>query len=78
MYLAQSSYQCCHGQTQFAITTAAFQLLYIATQKKLEKLRAIHCMVFPKLDFMEMPENTPPVSQPLVKQNDYTQEKFLS
>jgi len=66
-----------HGQTQFANTTAAFAALDIATQKKLEKLRAIHCMVFPKLDFVEMPENTPPVSQPLVKQNSYTQEKFL-
>ncbi len=66
-----------HGETHFANTTAAFAALNHKTQKKLETLRAIHCMVFPKTDFVNMPKNTTPVNQPLVKQHAYTGEKYL-
>ncbi|MFC3051553.1 TauD/TfdA dioxygenase family protein [Kordiimonas pumila] len=65
------------GHTQFANTTAAFAALDKAAQEKYESLRVLHCMVFPEIDFVDMPENTAPVSQPLVKQNSHTGEKFL-
>jgi len=65
------------GDTQFANTMAAFQNMDEETRDRLEKLRVIHCMTFPDIDFVNMPDPTPPVSQPLVKQNPRNGKKFL-
>lgn len=65
------------GHTQYANTVAAYAALDKETQEKFDKLRVLHCMVFPEVEFVDMPDNTPPVSQPLVKKNSHTGEKFL-
>jgi alpha-ketoglutarate-dependent taurine dioxygenase len=65
------------GHTQFADTMAAYQNMDDETQSQLDKLRMIHCMVFPDVDFIDLPDPTPPVSQPLVKQSPHNGKKFL-
>lgn len=65
------------GHTQFANTMAAYEALNQETREHMDQLRVIHCMVFPDIDWVDMPDPTPAVSQPLVKQHACNGKKYF-
>jgi alpha-ketoglutarate-dependent taurine dioxygenase len=65
------------GHTEFADTAAAYAAMDAEARERAETLRVIHCMVFPEVEGIKMPDPTPPVSQPLVKQHAVTGKKYL-